>query len=260
MKTSLALIPPTSIAEDYINERSCFLLLPHLFNCETYQDYARKVQETDALTILDNGAFEGIDVPNHHLVKLANLYEVDEVVVPDVMKNAAETLARLQTFYDTVMLMRDQHTRTPKQYMAVVQGTTLGECADFISALSTSSSVQYVTTLGLPRHLLETTQDTRVRLKLAKHIRHWYGRRYAIHFLGASPLWPAEVGYLHEFEVRSIDTSMPFVYAYHKSKIGPTAPRHERPEGYFELQEHELDEEKLTYNVFRMSRWVEDGI
>ena len=259
MKTSLALIPPISVAGHYLKERNCFLLLPHLLWDDDYHFYAKKARRPDTLIILDNGAFEGVDISNERLIKLAIDYEVNEVVVPDVMADAARTLERLQTFYDVVVPLLE-NVPTPKRYMVVVQGTSLGECADFITTLSTSTCAQYVTTLGLPRHLLDTTQDKFIRLKLAKHIRHWYDKRYTMHFLGVNPVWPAEVGYLHQYQVRSVDTSMPFVFAYHKRRVGTDTPRLERPRRYFDLRENQLDEEKLAYNVFRMSRWVEDGI
>jgi hypothetical protein len=258
MKTTLALIPPISMAEQFIN-RDCFLLLPQLLQAETYQRYVDKISRTNSLSILDNGAFEEVKILSDTLVQLASEHEVDEIVVPDVMKEAAGTLEQVQNFYNSIVKLHGK-AHTPKQLMAVVQGVSLGECADFISALSTCVGAQYVTTLGLPRHLLDTTQDIRVRLKLAKHIHHWYGKRYMVHFLGASPLWPAELCYLNELKVRSVDTSMPFVYAFYGEKVRALGPRLERPTGYFDLTPQQVDEEILTYNIRTLDKWVQNGL
>jgi hypothetical protein len=258
-RTQLALIPPISVAEQFVTGRDCFLFLPQLFWSVTYQHYVHQANKTDSLTILDNGAFEGAGVTSDTLVQLSVENGVDEIVVPDVMREAAGTLELVQSFYASITKLQGR-VSTPKQLMAVVQGVSLGECVDFISALSTCVGAQYVTTLGLPRHLLDTTQDIRVRLKLAKHIRHWYGKRYMVHFLGASPLWPAELCYLNELEVRSIDTSMPFVYAYYGKKISALGPRLERPPKYFELAEHEVDKKTLAHNILALDKWVQNGL
>jgi hypothetical protein len=249
--TELALIPPFSLADDFVDEVYYMYLAPLLGNA-IYDRYVWRTTTRLSHNILDNGAFEGEPVPDDRLMLLATSSGLlDEVVVPDVLGDVVGTLEKVRQFESVV---KSAGAHAPKHYMGVVQGETYTECVECIEQLTEYS---YITTLGIPKHLLATVGPKEIRLMLAAYIEERYKRRLSTHFLGSSPIWPSELREAARFNVRSMDTSMPFVFAYYNQRIQDDISFScmERPPKYF-LQPKSAFNNVLWDNISIMRRWA----
>ena len=134
--SKLALIPPFCLLDAY-SDPGYHLLLPQLLSYEPYREYVRKIQK-GSFTILDNGAFEGDGIDQTSLIDLAVMLNVDEVVVPDTLRDKDTTLAQARDFSEELMTREGQ--QLPEKYMAVVQGETLEECIEVSMPRTTSAA------------------------------------------------------------------------------------------------------------------------
>lgn len=250
--TQLALIPPLCMSDDF-TEGECFLYLPQLMGSATYDRYVWRSNTKLAYTILDNGAFEGVETTPLSLLEMAKNLNVDEVVVSDVLGDFSGTIKAVHHFERMTAALRARMTYSPS-YMGVVQGDTMQKCFACVNELI---DTPLITTIGLPKHLVRTVEKT-ARISLTAYIRRKYGD-YPIHFLGGAPQWPEEILYAARRGVRSMDTSMPFVYAYHKDNIFEASGRHvvhERPPEYFRLPKARYPEVYVDTNVKTLQRWA----
>ena len=257
--TDLALIPPHAFQMDSVWEGATYLFLPQFFKDSNYGYYVRQARKTAMWTILDNGAFEGAETSITDLMQLAKKNNIHEVVLPDVMGNKTMTLDALKQ--TAAVLPRVQWGQ--RRYMFVVQGTSFKECCDCIKIAS--AHMFPFTTFALPKHLLRTVaaygdkNAKTIRLRLARFIRKLYGDRYNIHFLGASPVWIGEGRHLRDLNVRSMDTSMPYVYAANGWSLLKAASADivfERQEHYFGIKEGNINADLLADNINYMIRMV----
>jgi hypothetical protein len=131
---------------------------------------------------------------------VAKELRVQEIVVPDTLGDANDTIAKGLSF--------SRYTRSGYRYMMVAQGKNVMECIQTLDMIATDSKFMYVTTVGIPR--LINKEDRFARYKVATYIeRIGLNRALEVHFLGASKN-VEEVGYLAEIGVgRGIDTSAP---------------------------------------------------
>jgi hypothetical protein len=53
-----------------------------------------------------------------------------------------------------------------------------------------------------------------------------------------------------------MDTSMPYVYAYHGLDINEAHEDLKRPDNYFELEPEEFNTELLTHNITTLEGWA----
>jgi hypothetical protein len=139
----------------------------------------------------------------------------------------------------------------PTAYMAVVQGKSIKECRDCIKAFA---DYPFVSTLGIPKHLIRSV-GIHTRMDLARWVDENLPHRFGIHFLGSSPLWLEEIKYVNDI-VRSMDTSMPFVQAYHGKKVD-SGSGHERPPNYFLKDKDSFEPDLVRYNVGTMLEWAD---
>jgi hypothetical protein len=231
--TRVALIPPLTRVGD-INKygRGVQLVLPHLWNASVrYRDAYVQAASNGDLMIVDNGAFEGevrdisvcMELARHFI--WAGTKEI-EVVLPDVMKD----------WYKTKMAVEAvaSHLDPNFKYMYVVQGGNLDEVW---KSARHAANLPFVKTLGIPKHLVTTTMDPLARSKAMRMIHEAYPN-LEIHFLGMPPRNRNEIK-LHDVQavVRSMDTSMPYVYAMAGQKIFSSPVVMERREEYFRCME-----------------------
>jgi hypothetical protein len=242
----LALIPPISRIDDIF--RSDYqLVLPNIDSIDYYEHYRTARRRGDYI-ILDNGAAEGAMISNRLLEDLATDLMVNEVVLPDVIADADNTKLAVENFAPFA-----DHVFN---YMAVVQGTTWDECIDLVEYYNT---VDWITTIGIPRHLIETIESPEIRAALAQHFYDAYGPRFMIHLLGTAPSVINELHKHHTaFEyahVRGVDTSAPFNYAWGGFMVARdnVVPR---PEGYFQMPLSEIRNGLLEENIKTMQEWV----
>ena len=179
-------------------------MLPHLFRHQKYRDFYRTRSKEGDFVIRDHGAAEGLEYGAKHLLTRAGDMNVTEVVVPDTIGDANDTLAKAQYFA--------RYAQPEFQYMFVLQGSTSEEVMFCLRALDNGNSFSYITTIGIPRHLYSI--DKHFRSTLAEVLlRESFDARYDIHFLGASR-WAKEVKYISHLTeghpgFRGIDTSLP---------------------------------------------------
>jgi len=179
--------------------------------------------------MLDNGAAEDLGIGPRHLLTLAEQAGVDEIVLPDTLGDAVDTISKVMAF--------TPYYKPDFQYMAVVQGQSLSDvyrCLGFYDG--NNPAVLPITTLGIPRLLNNIHKH--FRYQLAEWlVEQQFHLKFDIHFLGAHHHFVDEVAVLSEFDVfRGIDTSMPISYGLQSVSINDAGFKYyPRPRDYFEL-------------------------
>jgi hypothetical protein len=247
----LALIPPYEyLGHMYANKYH--LLLPECMQDERYMRVAYELAKNpEHYVILDNGAAEGKLYQTEALFSIADELQCQEIVIPDALGDASDTIQKLHSFMHVAEDQAQQYN-----YMFVCQGQNIQEC---LFTIERAGFYANINTIGIPRHLLKTTKDHQIRLRLIQNIVKEFGGRYEIHLLGASALWVKElkiVSACFEDEVRGADTSLPYVYGYHGEWIEDTEVKCVRPDDYFNVKIG-LDDAKVKHNVEALIRWVE---
>jgi hypothetical protein len=235
----LGLIPPPKELNLDLPETGFHLLLPHLFQQEAYQKYCHSCE---GWKVLDNGEAEGILRPEiYRLHSLYTEYEFDEVVIPDTIGNLEETLVQLAKFEFWAHLF---HKR-----MGVVQGANWEEV---IICMDVMRTCPYVDTIAIPRHLCKTLNDKYARVKIVTMLNHPASETdKPIHALGSSA-WAEEVKAFSVRNVRSMDTSLPFNYAFEGVRlstlehipVGHSTPEVPQRAGEYETRTYEDDTER----------------
>lgn len=256
----LALIPPYDLLH-YTKKTTYQLMLPQCAEESTkyYMHYLGLCQDPEQFVILDNGAAEGVDFDWETLINMAYQFEVSEIVVPDTLGNMEDTIDKAQRFIDFFL---HGHPNAHEQFawdfsfMFVVQGQTYEEV---LKSAEWAASQRWISSLGIPRHMIETLEAANARIRIANEITKMHANK-DIHFLGASPQAPLEVQALaspsvtNQAYLRGFDTSMPFNYAHIKAfgkghYIELNTARISRPENYFNLPKEEFDADALEWNV-----------
>jgi hypothetical protein len=244
----LALIPPRAHLEEATGTGYQLLLPQHCDDNDYFEFYRRRRACGDYL-MLDNGAAEGIPFAPEELLTIGMAYMVNEIVVPDVLRDMATT-RQLAVEFESLAVRCPQFN-----YMAVVQGRTMDElraCADVLG------DIDYIDTLAIPRHV-ETTAGLGARAELVRHIFNEVGT--PIHLLGCNPEVIDEMGEWGEtyrrYNVRGVDTASPFYYTMSHTLMAATNIVFRRPEDYFELKCRATD--LLEANISIMKNWVYGG-
>jgi hypothetical protein len=246
----LALIPPYELADDMWQCSDISLGLAHLLHgCDRTHIY-RQAWNLSGYKILDNGAAEHATISDEAFVYAAMLYGANELVIPDVLARPEQTLQKGEQF---MQKYGDQDYK----FMYVLQGNDMKEAAAHLRVVLDKPWWPKITCLGLPR-LLVTQHHRDVRIDLAKWIHLDLALKdRAIHFLGASSKWPTELREaVREVPfVRSMDTSMPYVYGLDgRSVEGGDIVN--RPPNYFNYRLMEEQREYVFKNVETMLRWA----
>jgi len=202
----VAFITPIGLLEDmydYEFWRPYHMILPEQVDNKMYREFYKTAYHDNTFKILDNGAAEYWQLEDADLIKLAFEFQVNEIVVPDVMGDAQSTAGKVASFAFYAAQHADLFS-----YMGVVQGKTVEELKD---CLALYIKLPWITTIGFPRCLQQLGKDTRVQMIEAfQDVITSTGK--AIHCLGATQD-PLEVLKLRKLKVRSIDTCMPIDFA-----------------------------------------------
>lgn len=248
----LALIPPYANANS-VQHTDYQLLLPQCLGNKRYVGAYRTARRNGSYMILDNGAAESVETPLEVLFSMAANMMVNEVVVPDTIGDAEATLKQALAAGKLCnnSVLRDFN------YMAVVQGKSWGELQDCVSGFK---ALPWITTLGIPRHLLDLSED--MRINLVDHIRMKYGSRWQLHLLGMNRRYTNELisfgRAYNEYNVRGIDTCAPYLYAMNGKPLTEHGAILERPEDYFERSHGHMD--PLYINLAIMKDWVRSNV
>ena len=218
----------------------------------TYLAAYRKARRDGSFIILDNGAAEGLVYDSATLHAYAANLMANEIVVPDVLGDAPATFALAETFAGTIS--------EKFNYMGVVQGANVDE---LIWIVQQYSQMSWITTLGIPRHLLTSMQGligARARVVVAKYLHDTFPGRFKVHLLGTNPAHITEVwDYRNEFSlygVRGVDTSAPFNYAFANQPMQANV-NVDRPANYFSLTADKFDPAYLELNFLRLKKAAE---
>jgi hypothetical protein len=251
----VCLIPPRGL-EDCALRSNRHLVLAQITN-RYYQDTYKKLRSLpEHWMTVDNGANEGTAVGDFKLMEVAAEYHAHEVVVPDVLYDADKTKERVKGFFRNLEEMHDSFYPKPMGFMGVVQGTNSRALQDMIEFYAEQPKI---TALGIPRHLIKTMKDSTIRLKLAEQIWKRWGDARPVHLLGTCASYLEEIVIAGKMGpiVRSVDSSLPFNYALHGTKLQLGAPEINRPVDYFTkyfgapLRHTFLDE-----NIAMMQKWA----
>jgi hypothetical protein len=249
----LATIPPFCLNK-YMLLSDYQLVLPECFRNEPYTETVyqmRKPGRSDFI-ILDNGAAEGNAWHPQALLAVGREFQVNEIVIPDMLGEKDATLDMLEAFIgDTT-----EEERQAFKWMGVPQGATFN---DFVECVEAFASLPFVSTVGVPRHMLQTLGDNMARVTFAKWIDKEFTGRFDIHFLGSSAQWLLEPRVLQEecAFARGMDTSLPYFAANLETEIDDlSAGIIARPEGYFELPSFEFPIGLLEYNMRTLKGWL----
>ena len=219
-----------------------------MFRKGKYLDFYRTRSDQGDFIILDNGAAEGILYGTKHLFTLAKEIGASEIVIPDTLGDANDTLAQAQAFA--------RYAQSDYQYMFVLQGSTAEEVMFCLRALDNGNMFSYVTTLGIPRHLYAI--DSTFRTELTKMLIHEnFHLRYNIHFLGASQ-WMKEIWALETLTrglegFRGIDTSLPIYMGLEDLSI-ETDSYMPRPQNFFTRSDD--NEKVINMNMAIFLSWA----
>lgn len=196
------ILPPRAIqhVQDLLGDYH--LILPSLLRDETYRNGYKGLARIDYL-MLDNGVAEGSMSDFIHLLAAARAMGVQEVVLPDVMRDMDKTLrAAASVFYHAF------ENRRQYRFMLVCQGTTVSECFQTAErAMNMFPGI--IDVFGIPRHILSVHPDA--RLRIAQKLRDKF-RHIPIHLLGTHPEHTFEIkdcrNSYADLDIRGFDTSL----------------------------------------------------
>jgi|ETN01SMinimDraft_4_1059930.scaffolds.fasta_scaffold11496_3 hypothetical protein len=240
----VAIIPP--LANTELAEGDYHLILPQHITPRKRSAYKLFYQATSGYKILDNGAAEGKLIKNADLMAIARTLAVDEIVVPDVLGDAAASYQLAQEF-EPFALDHDWF-----KYMGVVQGRDRAEVAQSVFMLM---DLEYISVLAIPRHLCQKVSRYE-RFDIVYAMGTDIAERFeAVHFLGSSG-WPKEVVLLADLPLaRGIDTSYPTYMAQMGFSIDE--PWQPRPRKYFTQETFTEEGEALARdNIEQYRMWA----
>lgn len=250
-----ALIPPKGYEHTALWSHF-HLMLAQVVHDDYFTTYSRAKLRNDYI-IMDNGAAEGKLVDMDTLINAACALDVSEVVLPDAMHHAAETITMAKDAFN----MKPSIGDLGFSIMGIIQGdhkTDIPYCVD------SYRDMHGVTTLGIPRHWIRTLGDVYARFNICAMLQaNGMHERFEVHLLGTSTAWPGEIQMLSRTYpwVRSVDTSMPYNWTmaglrlpepYMKNQVQAIA----RPNAYFEVP-RTLDEDLLEANCQTYLEWAQ---
>jgi hypothetical protein len=246
----VALIPPYSMMHTIVGRRY-YMLLPSSLTNLNYRAFHNDLITTKSYVILDNGMFEDSMMSNDRLIDLANMWQVDEVVMPDVRGDMEGTLKAVDQFLNMFTLIN--FDKTPS-LMVVIQVQRKDQIEEFLQRAGDLERLHFgrhgVFTYGIPRRLAEDI-DREVRIRTAAQVCIYFPNNH-IHLLGyARTRGVNEIAALSGM-VRSIDTDAPYVWAANHALLGGPGV-YERPERYMDMKS--IPDTYLQRNIATLNRW-----
>lgn len=187
-----------------------FILAQHCKN----KDYFNFYRESTKYKILDNGAAElDKSISEEIIIKLAVDLKVDVVVAPDVLYNSVETTIRTTEF-----LNRFSKYKTKFKIMAIPQGNSFFNWLDCFLRFYFNLNIDII---GLPYKTLgkiwkeeqKEFSPTKARIFIVNKLLKKYNKK-PYHLLGLGHNGQRDIkNSLGYNNIKTIDTSIPFVYA-----------------------------------------------
>jgi hypothetical protein len=211
------------------------LMLPHLTYDPRYvKHFKRLCQDPEKYVIMDNGAAEDVAMDWDVLTSHAWAYQVNEIVLPDVMGDPEATYHCARTFLEERPAVGDMHV-----IGYVLHGDTVEDTITAFYRIVHSSLNDLIDVFYIPRRLLVKTNEVMSRYQVATMININDLKHRDIHFLGMHHKFPEEPRLIRLCgRSRSLDTSLPYVLATYSRHFDALAGQHSipavRPDNYFE--------------------------
>lgn len=244
-------IVPTELAHRF-PQKTHLVLAPVLRRSPAYQSYYTQRSDAGDYVILDNGAYEdGMSISIDELIQWARKISASEVVLPDAMYQATETIKLTRS----ALLRLEENPLPPgTNIMIVPQGRSPGEwqwCLDEMWNACRLSGY-YNPVIGIAKHTTLWAHSSTGRVGLIRHASMYDAR---IHLLGTDTTLrelPALARVAHR--IRSIDSSKPVVYAWYGIALQGGQPptqafKAHRPDKYFSATVKDLDVDLAVENV-----------
>jgi len=197
----IAVIPPARNFE-LMGLGDLLMVLPNL--CNLSKDYREYVKASTKYKILDNGAAEGAQETTEILLKLAKDLKIDEIIAPDVLYNADQTILATNKFL----------AKCPSRFriMAVPQGLKLTEWLKCYSAFDSNDAIDVIglSKFSVPKCFKEITLEDDIFTNRYEAMRRVYTKDKPVHLLGLRN--PLELKYIQN--ARSCDTCLPILSVY----------------------------------------------
>lgn len=175
-----------------------------LLNDEAYRTHY--LENKSGFVIMDNGAFEGEDLSNEELLKLAEVFKPDELVLKDILMGGGSSFKVTEESFNFFK------KRKPEQkLMGVPQGKNMEEWKG--NALKIIELG--VDTIGIPRVTLRFGDLS--RLEAAKFVRE-NSLTVDIHLLGAGEDFEEVRRVLKEVNIRSADSSLTYMISQRENR------------------------------------------
>jgi hypothetical protein len=181
--------------------------------------YKRRRIDGDTI-ILDNGAYEGHDLPSlEHYEKSITFYNPQVVVLPDFL------LQRwTKTYYAAQFYLDQLYDKFPKVSWLYIPQALPGDLSGFIRGYHDAIEDRRITWLGIPRALAYAISDNPLaRVEFARLVRAEHPG-IKLHAFGMVNGEVCELRYLAKVGVTSIDSSAPVWRGWYDNRInGKTA-------------------------------------
>lgn len=250
-----ALIPPKGLEATALHSKFHLVLpLTDLMRSVAYMNTYKRAAGAGDFIVLDNGEAEGCPVTGEELLHAARTFKANEIVLPDVLRDQTGTVSRTQVFLEQYGSQLEGY-----QLMGVAQGINMG---NFKWCVNRFAEMPQVTTIGMPRLMLQTVRSASARIDLANWITKKFPGRFQLHALGADGKHRKEIQWLSKYaaNVRSIDTSMPYNYAIARADLAGSVNHINRPEMYFTASwSGKVNQKQLNSNIETYLRWVQHG-
>lgn len=234
-------------------------------------------QQYGHFIILDNGAYElkaAMDDTKYSQV-IAQL-RPNEVILPDVLFNSKESMARAENFYHTHGFLFSEesakaHNRHKINGIAVIQAETRQNATidfnEIEKQLHFYHTKLHVKTICIPKHFGHDRPYGRV--DFTEQLHQFFTRNpqwldiFNVHYLGLACI--VELAELPKYPwIRGIDTAAAFVYAYHKMALADyqdtvSGKDCSRPANFFELKDLPYGTRFLNNNIRTCIRMLAYG-
>jgi hypothetical protein len=202
--------------------------------------------------ILDNGAAEDVTFGAKHLLTIADMIQADEIVVPDTLFDAEETISQALAF-SRFAVPEHPVSKKPIKYMAVLQGTKWEEFTKCLRAYAEMTPLGYISSVGIPRLMAREDPEARIRMfNYIAEMDYHLQPGLEFHCLGSTDDLD-EVRFLAEVPwARGIDTSVPISMGLQGIDIQDSV-RVPRSDDFFELVS---ETEEVNKNIQTYLEWA----
>ena len=194
-------IAPVGMFDVIKDERSAFIL-PQFWDCESYREFY--LSHDFDVVIVDNGVYEGAEVEEEEIVRIAREVSTEKVFVtlPEVVGSASRTVMEIR-------MGLDKYEGVGK--MVCLQGRMIEELREFEDVVEDVDAIAVPVSMYRKGWCRGALREWMVKNCEGMRDKYW-------HAFGCDNL--LEMIELKRFGYDSVDTSMPFTAAIHRIDFG----------------------------------------